>query len=437
MKVNANPSRKILRNLLSVSLRNTLPYSLQLFSFTTGAFGALFAGIRSSNDNSDQLAGGQCSRYRRTAAPAHFRADCRASTCLRSRERSGARPYAAASDRGQRAAEGSGDVGDPGARPSGYSANRVRPARQQPSSGKKLQENGACDLAYYLPNLARFRASILRQRGSYAISMRVIPREVPNLETLRLPRHLGEVAHLKNGIVLLTGLAGSGKSSSVAALINAINEERAVEIHTIEDPIEFLHPHKKATILQREVYRDAPSFHVAMQAALRHFASVVFVSEMRDRETVELALEAAESGQLVLSTLRTADVAKTLERILGYFPATEQHALRLRLARNLRYIVSQRLIPRKDGAGREPICEIFISNAKTRGRVEKAEFPGKTLAYAMRECAEEGMQCFDDVLIKLLRSGVLDIEAVREFAGDLLEDPLEPVSRAAGLKSRG
>jgi len=306
-----------------------------------------------------------------------------------------------------------------------------------PAAEKKLQENGACDLAYYLPNLARFRASILRQRGSYAISMRVIPREVPNLETLRLPRHLGEVAHLKNGIVLLTGLAGSGKSSSVAALINAINEERAVEIHTIEDPIEFLHPHKKATILQREVYRDAPSFHVAMQAALRHFASVVFVSEMRDRETVELALEAAESGQLVLSTLRTADVAKTLERILGYFPATEQHALRLRLARNLRYIVSQRLIPRKDGAGREPICEIFISNAKTRGRVEKAEFPGKTLAYAMRECAEEGMQCFDDVLIKLLRSGVLDIEAVREFAGDLLEDPLEPVSRAAGLKSKG
>ena len=303
-----------------------------------------------------------------------------------------------------------------------------------PVAEKQLQENGSCDLAYFLPNFARFRASILRQRGSYAISMRVIPKEVPNLAALRLPPQLGKIASLRNGIVLVTGLAGSGKSSTLAALINAINEERAVEIHTIEDPIEFLHPHKKATILQREVYRDAPNLHVALHAALRHSASVIFISEMRDRETVELALEAAESGQLILSALRTTDVAKTLERILGYFPVAEQQALRIRLARNLRHIVSQRLIPRTDGAGREPICEIFISNAKTRGRVEKAEFSGRTLAYAMRELAEEGMQCFDDVLGKLLGSAVLDIQTVREFAGDLLEDPLEPTGRAAGPK---
>ena len=230
-----------------------------------------------------------------------------------------------------------------------------------PMAEKRLHESGACDLSYFLPNLASFRASILQQRGSYAISMRVISNKVPNLAVLHLPPQLGEVAHLKNGIVLVTGLAGSGKSSTLAALINAINEEKAVEIHTIEDPIEFLHPHKKATVLQREIYRDAPSFHVALQAALRHSASVVFVSEMRDRETVELALEAAESGQLIFSALRTTDVAKTLERILGFFPAVEQQALRVRLARNLRYIVSQRLIPRKDGSGREPICEIFIS----------------------------------------------------------------------------
>jgi twitching motility protein PilT len=302
---------------------------------------------------------------------------------------------------------------------------------------QKLREDGACDLSYYLPNLASFRASIFKQRGSYAISMRVIPKELPNLAALRLPPQLGEIAHLRNGIVLLTGLAGSGKSSTLAALINAINEERAVQIHTIEDPIEFLHPHKKATILQREVYRDAPSFHVALQAALRHSAEVILVSEMRDRETIELALEAAESGQLVLSALRTTDVAKTLERILGYFPATEQQAVRVRLARNLRHIVSQRLIPRKDGTGREPICEIFISNAKTRGRVEKADFSGKTLTYAMRECANEGMQCFHDTLMRLLHAGVFDLETVREFAGDLLEDPLEPIDRAAAMKPNG
>lgn len=302
---------------------------------------------------------------------------------------------------------------------------------------QRLREDGACDLAYYLPNLARFRASILKQRGSYAVSMRVIPKQVPDLAALHMPPQLGEIANLKNGIVLVTGLAGSGKSSTLAALINAINEERAVQIHTIEDPIEFLHFHKKATILQREIYRDVPSFHVALQAALRHSAGVILVSEMRDQETIELALEAAESGQLVLSTLRTTDVAKTLERILGFFPATEQQALRVRLSRNLRHIVSQRLIPRRDGSGREPICEIFISNAKTRGRVEKAEFSERTLAYAMRECANEGMQCFHDALMPLLHAGVLDLQTVREFAGDLLEDPLEPIERAASMKPNG
>src|SRR5271169_4066734 len=243
----------------------------------------------------------------------------------------------------------------------------------------KLEKEGSTDLSYSLPGIARFRVNIFRQRGTYAIVMRVIPNTVPDLSSLSLPAQLGEIAELRNGIVLVTGPTGSGKSSTLAAILNKINEEKAYHIITIEDPIEFLHGHKRATIHQRELHSDTPSFALALRAALRQAPKVILVGEMRDKETIEVALEAAETGHLVFSTLHTTDASKTIERIIGVFALGEQNAMRNRLAKSFRFIVSQRLMPRKDGAGRVAIIEILKSTLRTREYVEKGEVEGKSL----------------------------------------------------------
>src|SRR5438105_9133042 len=195
-----------------------------------------------------------------------------------------------------------------------------------------LKNEGACDLSYSLPERARFRVNIFRQRGTFAIRMRVIAPKIPSLGDLNLPHSLNDVAALKNGIVLVTGPTGSGKSSTLAALINLINETRAEHIITIEDPIEFLHAHKKGTVHQRELHTDTPTFSAALRAALRQAPKVILVGEMRDRETIEIALTAAETGHLVFSTLHTIDASKTVERIIGTFEAGDQHTIRTRLA---------------------------------------------------------------------------------------------------------
>src|SRR5205085_1196585 len=210
--------------------------------------------------------------------------------------------------------------------------------------------------------------------------------------------------------VLVTGPTGSGKSSTLAAIIDLINETKAEHILTIEDPIEFLHVHKKGTVHQRELHSDTPSFALALRAALRQAPKVILVGEMRDKETIETALEAAETGHLVLSTLHTIDASKTVERIIGVFPLAEQQTIRNRVAKSFRYIVSQRLIPRKDGQGRIAILEILVSSLRTREYVEKGEHDGKTLLDAMRDGSEEGMQYFDGELEKLIRAGTLDID---------------------------
>ena len=184
---------------------------------------------------------------------------------------------------------------------------------------EKLKQEGSCDISYSVPKLARFRVNIFTQRGSCAIVMRVIASSVPDFKTLGLPAQLGEAAELKPGLVLVTGPTGSGKSSTLAALVNKINEEKACHIITIEDPIEFIHSHKRATIHQRELYTDTPTFALALRAALRQAPKLIFVGEMRDRETIEVALEAAETGHLVFSTLHTIDASKTIERIVGFF----------------------------------------------------------------------------------------------------------------------
>src|SRR5690242_11663311 len=280
----------------------------------------------------------------------------------------------------------------------------------------KLDQEGSADLSYGLPGVGRFRVNIFRQRGSCAIVMRVIPDRIPSFEDLRLPSRLEEIVELKNGIVLVTGPTGSGKSSTLAAVIDKMNSEKAFHILTIEDPIEFLHRHKKATIHQRELHSDTPTFALALRAALRQAPKVILVGEMRDRETIEIALEAAETGHLVLSTLHTIDAAKTVERIIGVFPIAEQHSVRTRFGKAFRFIVSQRLLPKKDGKGRIAAIEILKSTLRTRDYVEKGEAEGKTLLDAMRVGGTEGMQHFDGEIEKLIRESVVDLQTGLAYA---------------------
>jgi twitching motility protein PilT len=273
-----------------------------------------------------------------------------------------------------------------------------------------LQTLGSCDISYRLPGHCRFRINVFQQRGSHAIVMRVIPQTIPSLAELNLPARLAEIADLRNGIVLVTGPTGSGKSSTLAAILDRINETHAFHILTIEDPIEFTHRHKKSIVHQRELHSDTPSFALALRAALRQAPKVILVGEMRDKETIEIALEAAETGHLVLSTLHTIDASKTVERIVGVFPLAEQHTIRNRLAKSFRFIVSQRLIPRQDGNGRVAIVEILKSTLRTREYLEKGEHDGKTLLEAMQDGDTEGMQYFDGEIEKLVRAGLVGIE---------------------------
>jgi twitching motility protein PilT len=281
---------------------------------------------------------------------------------------------------------------------------------------EKLKTEGSCDISYSLPKLSRFRVNVFTQRGSCAIVMRVIASSVPDFKALNLPTQLAEAAELRPGIVLVTGPTGSGKSSTLAALVNKINEEKACHIITIEDPIEFLHAHKRATIHQRELHTDAPSFALALRAALRQAPKLILVGEMRDRETIEVALEAAETGHLVYSTLHTIDASKTVERIIGAFSLSDQNAIRTRLAKTFRFIVSQRLIPKPDGTGRVAAFEILKSTLRTREYVQKGENEGKTLLDAMRDGSTEGMQCFDDEIQRLIRAKVIDIQTGLSYA---------------------
>jgi twitching motility protein PilT len=267
-----------------------------------------------------------------------------------------------------------------------------------------LKEQGAADLSYMLAERCRFRVNIFRQRGTFAIIMRVIAAKIPSFEELGLPPALNDLVTLKNGIVLVTGPTGSGKSSTLAAVINQINETRADHILTIEDPIEFLHTHKKGTVHQRELHSDTPTFAAALRSALRQAPKVILVGEMRDRETIEIALTAAETGHLVFSTLHTIDASKTVERIVGTFEVSDQQAVRGRLASSFRYFISQRLIPRKEG-GRMAVIEMLKATMRTREYIEHGEKEGKSLVDAMKDGALDGMQHFDGELERLVREG--------------------------------
>jgi twitching motility protein PilT len=281
---------------------------------------------------------------------------------------------------------------------------------------RKLIQTGSTDISYAIPGKIRFRVNIFKQRGTISVVMRVIPTQVPTIESLLLPPQLGEISHIKNGIVLLTGPTGSGKTSTLAAIIDKINTEYSYHIVTIEDPIEFLHTHKKSTINQRELGTDTPSFALGLRAALRQAPKVILVGEMRDMETTEIALEASETGHLVLSTLHTTDASKTVNRIIGIYPKSEEHVIRTRLAQAFRYIISQRLISRADGNGRIAAVEILKSTPRTREYVEQGESEGKSLLEAMEDGELDGMQHFDQVIEKMIRNGVITQEDGVAFA---------------------
>jgi len=281
-----------------------------------------------------------------------------------------------------------------------------------------LREQGSCDISYGLPGMARFRVNVFIQRGSCAIVMRVIPTVIPTFGSLHLPAQLEEAAKVRNGIILVTGGTGSGKSSTLAALIDRINGEYCYHVLTVEDPIEFLHKHKKSTVHQRELHSDAPNFSLALRAALRQAPRVIMVGEIRDRDTLEILLEAAENGHLVLSSMNTVDSTKSVERIVGTFAASEQQSVRERLAKTFRYIIAQRLIPRTDGGDRIAVVEILKSNPRTRDCVEQGERPGRTLLDAIKSSENEGMQHFDGEIAKLVRSGLVDLETGLCFASN-------------------
>ncbi|HEX5875763.1 MAG TPA: PilT/PilU family type 4a pilus ATPase [Pyrinomonadaceae bacterium] len=285
-----------------------------------------------------------------------------------------------------------------------------------PDAAERLARTGTADLSYSLPSRARFRVNIFQQRGVYSIVMRVIPTDIPTLKSLSLPSQLSDIAELRNGLVLVTGPTGSGKSSTQASIIDIINEKKYYHIVTIEDPIEYLHLHKRSTINQREVGHDTRDFPSALRATLRQAPKVILIGEMRDFETTEIALEAAETGHLVLSTLHTIDASKTVDRIIGLYPKNEEQVIRTRLAQTFRYILSQRLIPRADGNGRVAAVEILKSSPRTREYIEVGEVEGKSLLDAMRDGKLDGMQDFDTVIKGLIESKVVSLEDGLAFA---------------------
>lgn len=282
-----------------------------------------------------------------------------------------------------------------------------------------LQEH---DASYALEGVGRFRASIFRNKGNLAAIMRAIPFTVPDFGKLGLPKVLEKIAQEERGLVLVTGVTGSGKSSTLAAIVAYINQHYRKHILTIEDPIEFLHDDKFSRVTQREVGPDSPSFTVALRAALRQDPDVILVGEMRDAETIEIALKAAETGHLVLSTVHTTDCVRTIGRIAGSFPPDAQHGVRNRLADNLKASISQRLLPHASGKGRVLACEIMVSTLSVVEYIKDENRTGEIKDYLEKSRDLLGTQSFDQHLAELVRSQQVTMEIAREAAtnaGDL------------------
>jgi twitching motility protein PilT len=272
-----------------------------------------------------------------------------------------------------------------------------------------LLRTGSCDTSYSLADVARFRVNIFSQRGNYSIVMRKLNTRIPTLGDLRMPEVFHQVAKEKTGLVLVTGATGSGKSTTLAALIDEINDTRPVHIVTLEDPVEFVHTQKVATINQRELGLDFDCFPNGLRAALRQAPKIILVGEMRDRETIEIALSASETGHLVMSTLHTTDAGQTINRILGMFEQEEQDQVRQRLSDGLRWIISQRLAP-KIGGGRQALLEIMGANLRTKESVQLGESEGKSFYEIIEASYTFGWRTFDHACLEAYEQGLISEE---------------------------
>ena len=278
-----------------------------------------------------------------------------------------------------------------------------------------LIQQGSCDCSYFLVGKARFRVNIFSQRGNYSIVLRKLETRIPSIEDLKLPGQFAKAAEEKNGLILVTGATGSGKSTTLAALLNKINEEKSMHIITLEDPVEFVHLHKKATFNQRELGSDYDAFSSGFRAALRQAPKVILVGEMRDRETVEIGLSAAETGHLVMSTLHTIDAGQTINRIVGMFSQEEEQQIRIRLANTVRWIICQRLLP-KVGGGRVALLEIMSSTMRVKDTIINGESEGKTYYEIITNGDAYGMWTFDQHIMKLYEDGLITEETAMAYA---------------------
>jgi twitching motility protein PilT len=301
---------------------------------------------------------------------------------------------------------------------------------------ESLVRTGSCDLPYALGGSARFRVNIFQQRGHYSIVLRRLASEVPTVGKLGLPPALHKMAEERNGLILVTGATGSGKSTTLAAILNIINEEKAVHVVTLEDPVEFVHPMKKGTFNQRELGTDFDSFASGLRAALRQAPKVILVGEMRDRETLEIGLSAAETGHLVMSTLHTVDAGQTVNRMLGMFDKEEERQARQRLADTLRWVVCQRLLP-KVGGGRVAALEIMGMNLRIEEAILNGESEGKTFYEIIHDSEGLGMQTFDTHILRLYQDGVITEEAALSYASkrSMVARGLDVIKATKGQKT--
>ncbi|MEW5722311.1 MAG: PilT/PilU family type 4a pilus ATPase [Thermodesulfobacteriota bacterium] len=278
-----------------------------------------------------------------------------------------------------------------------------------------LLREGSCDFSYHLAGKARFRVNVFSQRNRYSTVMRKLETQIPTVHQLGLPKAFQMMAKEKNGIILVTGATGSGKTTSLAAVLNEINETLAVHVVTLEDPVEFVHPHKKSTFNQRELGHDFDTFANGLRAALRQAPKVILVGEMRDRETVEIGLSAAETGHLVLSTIHTVDAGQTINRIIGMFEQEEEQQVRIRLADTIRWVACQRLLP-KEGGGRVAAFEVMGSNLVVKDMILHGESEDKTFYNSIKGLTAFGMMTFDQCITDLYKKEVISEETAMAYA---------------------
>ncbi len=300
---------------------------------------------------------------------------------------------------------------------------------------ESLLTEGSCDLSYHLAGKARFRVNIFSQRGFYSVVMRKLETRIPSIEDLKLPTIFKTMAEEKNGIIFVTGATGSGKSTSLAAILNEVNDLRPVHIVTLEDPVEFVHHHRKATFNQREMGSDFDTFASGLRAALRQAPKIILVGEMRDRETVEIGLSAAETGHLVLTTLHTVDAGQTINRVLGMFDTEEEKQIRIRLADSTRYVVCQRLLP-MEGGGRVAAFEIMGNDLRVKEVILEGESEGKTFYEIIESNRAFGWCTFDDFVLELFQDGQISQETAMAYSSKkaIMRRGIDRIKSARGEK---